>query len=153
WGSLTRGFEPFEELYDRVRGTTKLSRDERFVSAFILVPFMVLVVPAAVMGYLVTHGTRPAVAAAPGIPSRVASFLAPRFVGDLLRGSRAAFFPVFGAVTGLVLCTTYYPALANQLSPKEVFESYQRVHKGDEPLGLFGVGGRTSAYYAGGQPP
>jgi hypothetical protein len=26
------------------------------------------------------------------------------------------------------------------------------VHKGDEPLALFGVGGRTAAYYAGGQP-
>jgi hypothetical protein len=151
--SLTRGFEPFEELYDRVRGTTALSRDERFISAFVLVPLMVLLVPATVMGYLITHGTRPAVAAALGIPSGVAVFLALGIIGDLLRGSRAAFFPVFGAVTGLVLCTTYYPALANQLSPKEVFESYQRFHKGDEPLGLFGVGGRTSAYYAGGQPP
>ena len=27
------------------------------------------------------------------------------------------------------------------------------MHKGGEPLALFGVGGRTAAYYAGGQPP
>jgi hypothetical protein len=33
-----------------------------------------------------------------------------------------------------------------------VFESYERVHKSGEPLALFGVGGRTAAYYAGGQP-
>jgi hypothetical protein len=53
---------------------------------------------------------------------------------------------------GFILCFSYYPALANQLSPKEVFESYERAHKGDEQLALFGVGGRTAAYYAGGQP-
>jgi hypothetical protein len=57
-----------------------------------------------------------------------------------------------GAVVGLLLCFSYYPALANQLSPKEVFESYQRMHRANEPLALFGVGGRTAAYYAGGQP-
>src|SRR5690606_26118462 len=37
-------------------------------------------------------------------------------------------------------------------SPKEIFESYQRTRRGSEPLALFGVGGRTAAYYAGGQP-
>jgi hypothetical protein len=52
----------------------------------------------------------------------------------------------------MVLCFAYYPALANQLSPKEIFESYQKVRKEGEPLALFGVGGRTAAYYAGGQP-
>ena len=150
WGSLTRGFEPFEELYERIRS---LAGQERTVAVLVLVPFMVLAMPGAVMGYLITHGARPIVAAALGIPSGVALFLALGFFGDLLRGSRAAFFPVFGAVTGAILCVSYYPALANQLSPKEVFESYQRTHQGGEPLGLFGVGGRTSAYYAGGQPP
>jgi hypothetical protein len=153
FASLTRGFEPFEELYDRIRGTKETSKDERMICALVLVPLMVLAVPAGVMYELITHGTRPAVAAALGIPSGVAIFLAIGFFGDLLRGSRAAFFPVYGGIVGVVLCAAYYPALANQLSPKEVFESYQRVHKGDEPLGLFGVGGRTSAYYAGGQPP
>jgi release factor glutamine methyltransferase len=41
---------------------------------------------------------------------------------------------VVGVVVGVVLCLPYYPALANQLSPKEVFESYQKVHKAGEPL-------------------
>jgi hypothetical protein len=45
----------------------------------------------------------------------------------------------------------YYPALAAQLSPKEVFESYQRLHKGGEPLGLLGVGGKSATYYSGGE--
>ena len=151
FASFTRGFEPFEELYDRLRGKDT-SKQEKAVAGAVLVPFMVLAVPAAVMGYLATHGTRPMVAAALGVPAGVAFFLALGIIGDLLRGSRAAFFPLTGALVGLVLCFSYFPALANQLSPKEVFESYQRLHKGNEPLGLFGVGGRTSAYYAGGQP-
>jgi hypothetical protein len=50
-----------------------------------------------------------------------------------------------------VLCFSYYPALANQLSPKDVFESYRQACPG-APLALLGIGGRTSAYYAGGQP-
>jgi hypothetical protein len=73
------------------------------------------------------------------------------FLGDLLGGSRTAGFSVLAAVPGFVLCFGYYPALANQLSPKEVFESYARIHHGSEPLALLGVGGRTAAYYAGGQ--
>src|SRR5688500_582244 len=63
-----------------------------------------------------------------------------------------AFLALSGLVVGAVLCLSYYPALANQLSPKEVFESYQRLHKDGEPIALYGVGGRTAAYYAGGQP-
>jgi hypothetical protein len=59
---------------------------------------------------------------------------------------------VGSAAVGLVLCFQYYPALANQLSPKEIFESYEKTHCKGEPLALFGVGGRTAAYYAGGQP-
>src|SRR6185369_14545530 len=94
----------------------------------------------------------PLVAGALAIPAGVALFLLLGLIGDLFRGSRAAFLALFGATVGLILCASYYPALANQLSPKEIFESYQRTHRGSEPLALFGVGGRTAAYYAGGQP-
>jgi 4-amino-4-deoxy-L-arabinose transferase-like glycosyltransferase len=55
-----------------------------------------------------------------------------------------------GLVVGGLLSFVYYPALAAQLSPKEVFESYQRFHKGGEPLGLLGVGGKSASYYSGG---
>ena len=37
-----------------------------------------------------------------------------------------------GLVVGGLLSFVYYPALAAQLSPKEVFESYQRFHQGPQ---------------------
>jgi hypothetical protein len=116
------------------------------------VPLMVLALPVGIAGYLIGHGTRWPIALALAIPSGVAMFLALGLIGDLLRGRRAAFMTLSGALVGFILCFSYFPALANQLSPKEVFESYQKVHKSGEPLALFGVGGRTAAYYAGGQP-
>jgi hypothetical protein len=152
--SFTRGFEPFEELFARLRQGNKGDEDKknRFVmSAAVLFPLMVLAIPGGLIAYLATHGYRWPVAVALGIPSGIAVFLAIGFLGDLLGGSRTAGFSVLAAVPGFVLCFGYYPALANQLSPKEVFESFARVHCGNEPLALLGVGGRTAAYYAGGQ--
>jgi hypothetical protein len=148
--SLTRGFEPFENLYAQLKG--EVQGQERGVAALVIMPLMVLALPAGLIFALIQHGTRPLVAASLAIPSGVALFLVMGFIGDVLKGSRAAFLAVSGALVGLILCFSYYPALANQLSPKEVFESYQKTHKAGEPLALFGVGGRTAAYYAGGQP-
>ncbi len=168
--SATRGFEPFERLGTEIKeghlGTsvpnlvlgklvvTNAKPEEGFgpTALFILAPLLYLQVPGAVFAGLYLEGMRWPVAAAFALPSGVALFLALGLIGDLLRGSRAAFLVVFAATVGGILCFSYYPALANQLSPKEVFESYQHVHKSGEPLALFGVGGRTAAYYAGGQP-
>ncbi|MBX3209901.1 MAG: glycosyltransferase family 39 protein [Labilithrix sp.] len=169
--SATRGFEPFEELASRLKEgrlletvpkliTGKLVVDHDKlddgvgpVALFILAPLMYLQVPAILfLALWQKAGFRPLVAGALAIPSGVALFLLLGVVGDLFRGSRAAFLALFGATVSAVLCFSYYPALANQLSPKEIFESYQRTRKGTEPLALFGVGGRTAAYYAGGQP-
>ena len=154
--SFTRGFEPFEELVDRLKkgmGPDEVSEQKSrwLMSAAVLVPLMMLAIPGGLIGYLVTHGTRWPIAVAFGVPAGIAVFLVLGFLGDLLGGSRTAGFSVLAAVPGFVLCFGYYPALANQLSPKEVFESYQHVHKSGEPLALLGVGGRTAAYYAGGQ--
>lgn len=169
-GSATRGFEPFEQLGGELKAARLSESVPRLVmgklvvtpakpeegvgptALFILAPLMYLQVPGVVFGLLYSQGMRPLVAAAFALPSGVALFLLLGLVGDVLRGSRAAFMVVFAATVGGVLCFSYYPALANQLSPKEVFESYQRIHKGGEPLALYGVGGRTAAYYAGGQP-
>ena len=168
--SATRGFEPFEKLGGELRnaglGTsvprlimgklvvTTANPDEGLgpTALFILAPLMYLQVPGMVFGVLLSQGMRWPVALAFALPSGVAFFLGLGLIGDVLRGSRAAFLVVFATTVGGILCFSYYPALANQLSPKEVFESYQRLHKGNEPLALFGVGGRTAAYYAGGQP-
>jgi hypothetical protein len=192
--SLTRGFEPFEDLVRRLRersadepgeskatasakgdtrkdgadkgdangdrakndepkaDVTNAAERDKPGDAAILVPFMVLAIPGAVFYYLYSQGTRVPVALSLAIPSGVAFFLLMGLAGEVLRGSRAAFFAAGGALVGFVLCFSYYPALANQLSPKEVFESYQKVRAAGEPLALLGVGGRTAAYYAGGQP-
>ena len=168
--SFTRGFEPFEELArrlkdadfkrsvpDLVMGRMKvterdLSEGLDVTDLFVMTPLMYLQVPALVFAGLHLKGVRTFVAAALAIPSGIALMLLLGALGDALRGSRAAFLVLGGLVVGAVLCVGYYPALANQLSPKEVFETYRRVRKGDEPLALFGVGGRTAAYYAGGQP-
>jgi hypothetical protein len=64
--------------------------------------------------------------------------------------SRGMATVVAGLACGGVISFVYYPALAAQLSPKEVYESYRTLHGPGEPLGLLGVGGKTAAYYSGG---
>jgi 4-amino-4-deoxy-L-arabinose transferase-like glycosyltransferase len=50
---------------------------------------------------------------------------------------------------GLALSLGYYPALAAQLSPRDVFESFrQRSHAG-EPLAVLGQASKVAPYYAG----
>jgi hypothetical protein len=169
--AATRGFEPFEDLAARLKEGRLLETVPKLITGklvvtneklddgigpiclFILTPLMYLQVPAAVFFLLwMKVGFRPLVAASLAIPSGVALFLVLGFIGALVRRSRPAFLMLFGATIGAVLCFSYYPALANQLSPREIFESYRKTRRGDEPLALFGVGGRTAAYYAGGQP-
>lgn len=55
------------------------------------------------------------------------------------------------AAFGLVLSLGYYPALAAQISPKEVFEAYARMSKPGEPLAMLGQSSGSASYYAGGQ--
>jgi 4-amino-4-deoxy-L-arabinose transferase-like glycosyltransferase len=151
--TLTRGFEPFEELTSRLRpaeGERVLPRYDWWVALLVLAPLMLIAIPALTFALWSAVGFRPYVAALLAIPSGVAFFLCMGVVGDVLR-HRAAGLALGGMVVGFILCFFYYPALANQLSPKEVFESYRRFCP-EAPLALLGVGGRTSAYYAGGQP-
>lgn len=151
WGSFTRGFEPFEDLFSRIK--TEKDKERRLMDVLGLFPLMVLAIPGAVAGGLLMAGVKPAVALALAFPSGIGAFLVIGALGELLAGSRAAGMIVLGGILAAGVGGYYFPALANQLSPKEVFESYAHVHKADEPLGLFGVGSRTAAYYAGGQPP
>ncbi|MDC0678115.1 glycosyltransferase family 39 protein [Sorangium atrum] len=64
---------------------------------------------------------------------------------------RAIGTPLAGLVAGFALSFWYYPALAAQLSPKEVFASYESLRKPGEPLATLGVRSRTAAYYQGGE--
>ncbi|WP_437875039.1 glycosyltransferase family 39 protein [Sorangium sp. So ce513] len=71
----------------------------------------------------------------------VARAAAPRALGTLLAG----------LIAGSLLSFWYYPALAAQLSPKEVFESYEALRRPGEPLATLGVRSRAAAYYQGGE--
>ncbi len=62
---------------------------------------------------------------------------------------RAAFTLAAALLGGGTLAAWYHPALAAQLSPKEVFESFARLKTGSEPLALLGVRTRAAAYYYG----
>lgn len=73
-----------------------------------------------------------------------------RLFFDKTRMSRGMATVLAGLACGGVLSFVYYPALAAQLSPKEIYESYRSLHGAGEPLGLLGVGGKTAAYYSGG---
>jgi 4-amino-4-deoxy-L-arabinose transferase-like glycosyltransferase len=55
-----------------------------------------------------------------------------------------------GLIAGGLLSFVYYPALAAQLSPKEVFSSYEKLHGPGEPLALLGIGGKSASYYSTG---
>jgi Dolichyl-phosphate-mannose-protein mannosyltransferase len=151
--SLTRGFEPFEGLLAKLfpaADEPALPKYEWWVAMLLIAPLMLLAIPA--VGFEAWHETGHSAlfSVLLAVPAGVAFFLAMGLVGDLLR-HRAPGLALGGAVVGFVLCFFYYPALANQLSPKEVFESYRKLCPG-APLAMLGVGGRTAAYYAGGQP-
>jgi Dolichyl-phosphate-mannose-protein mannosyltransferase len=66
--------------------------------------------------------------------------------GGLSRAQVALFT---GVGFGLCLSLSYYPRLAAQISPKQVFEAYQRGAKPGEALGMLGAGSASASYYAG----
>jgi hypothetical protein len=151
--SLTRGFEPFEGLLARLfpaEAEPPLPAYDWWVGVLVIAPLMLLALPAIAFEAWHETGHSALISVALAVPAGIVFFLAMGVVGDVLR-HRAPGLALGGAIVGFVLCFFYYPALANQLSPKEVFESYRRVCPG-APLAMLGVGGRTAAYYAGGQP-
>lgn len=148
--SFTRGLEPLRSIY---RGMSTAPESERRFYLFVLAPLAFLAIPAAVFGGLFVGMHLPmAICIAAALPSGVLAFIALGVLGDLVRGSRAAFLALASIGFGLTLSGVYYPELASQLSPKQVFESYTQKKKDGDPLALYGVGGKTAAYYAGGQP-
>ena len=67
----------------------------------------------------------------------------------LLPLSRAGTVVGAGVATGLVASLVYYPSLARQLSPREALATYQQRRRGDEGLGLLGVGVGGPRHYVG----
>lgn len=152
--SLVRGFEPFEELFARLGSAArdwKGAEPDWWVTPLVLAPLMLGGIPLVAFAIASeTTSIRALTAAAVAVSAGLIAFLVFGVLGDILK-HRAAALVVGGGVAGFILCFFYYPALANQLSPKDVFEAYRRACPG-APLALLGVGGRTSAYYSGGQP-
>jgi hypothetical protein len=62
------------------------------------------------------------------------------------RGSLAASGAV---VAGLALSSAYYPALAAQMSPQESFDTFTRVARPGEELGMLGQSAASAPYAAG----
>ena len=54
---------------------------------------------------------------------------------------------------GLCLSLGYYPMLAAQISPKQVFDAYRKQAKPGEPLAMLGAGTASATYYAGRSVP
>lgn len=159
--SFMRFLQPLEAILGGIRTANTNEKGEplgfvddvsRILFTVVVGVFTFLAIPGAVGFGLFRAGVALPYVIVAAVVSGPAFWSLLGAVGDLLRGSRAAFLVVAGAGMGIVLSGAFYPALANQLSPKEVFDSYAKHKKGDEPLALFGVGGKTAAYYAGGQP-
>jgi 4-amino-4-deoxy-L-arabinose transferase-like glycosyltransferase len=66
--------------------------------------------------------------------------------GGFSRG-QAALFVCVGF--GLSLSLGYYPLLATQISPKQVFDAYRREARPGEALGMLGSGAASASYYTG----
>ena len=66
----------------------------------------------------------------------------------LPRGSAMA---LGGLLTGAMMAFGFYPAVAAQLSPKEVFDVYASLHGPGEPLGVLGLSARVGRFYAAGE--
>jgi len=76
-----------------------------------------------------------------------------RYVYGRFKLSRAAGSMLGVVACGLTLSLGYYPALAAQISPKEVFESYKTLAHRGEALGMMGVSAGSASYYAGREVP
>lgn len=76
--------------------------------------------------------------------------LARFFSGGL---SRAQAVLVVCALFGLTLSLGFYPLLAAQISPKQVFDTYRHEARSGEPLGMLGAGAASATYYAGRNVP
>ncbi len=146
--SLTRGLQPIELLASRAAGSGAAA--ERIVAGAFLLPALLVVAPVVVALVLHQAGKPWGVAIGMAIPTCLAPLVLLGLVGDLLQGSRAAGVVAAAALAGFGMNAVVYPKLADQLSPKGVFERYARSKKGGDEIALLAVGTRAASYYAGG---
>lgn len=146
--SLTRGLQPIELLAARVSHRAPMG--ERVVSAAFLLPALLLAAPVAV-AFVLHHAGKPwGTAIGMAVPTCLAPLVLLGLAGDLLQGSRAAGVVAAAGLAGFGMNSVVYPKLADQLSPKGVFERYTRSKKSGDEIALLAVGARAASYYAGG---
>ena len=87
----------------------------------------------------------------PELGRSLGSGAASRFVAGGLSRAQAALLVC--ASFGLCLSLGYYPALASQISPKQVFRAFEQQAKPGEALGMLGAGAASAPYYAGRDVP
>jgi hypothetical protein len=78
------------------------------------------------------------------------SWVARALSGGLSRAQAALFVC---ALFGLSLSLGFYPLLAAQISPKQVFDTYRREARPGEPLAMLGAGASSATYYGGRNVP
>ncbi|HVU01713.1 MAG TPA: glycosyltransferase family 39 protein [Polyangiaceae bacterium] len=118
---------PLSDRFLHLKAIDGMSREFRVVARFGYVGLPVLVV-LPLLGYAARDVSR--------------------FACRLLRLTRASVALFSIAAFAAVLSFSYYPALAKQLSPKEVFESYKRFSRPGEDLAMIGGSSGTARYYA-----
>ena len=74
-----------------------------------------------------------------------------RWLAGGLSRAEAALFVCSGF--GLCLSLVFYPMLAAQISPKQVFDTYRHEARAGEPLAVLGTGAASASYSAGGNVP
>lgn len=146
--SLTRGLQPIELLAARV--VSGGAPSERLVAGAFMLPALLVAAPVAVAFVLHQAGKPWGMAIGMAIPTCLAPLVLLGLVGDLLQGSRAAGVVAAAALAGFGMNAVVYPKLADQLSPKGVFERYARAKKSGDEIALLAVGTRAASYYAGG---
>jgi len=146
--SLTRGLAPIEQLVGRLLKPGP--RAERVVAGAFLLPALLLAAPVAVAFVLHQAGKGWGTSIGVALPTCLAPLVLLGLVGDLLQGSRAAGVVASAALAGFAMNAVVYPKLADQLSPKGVFERFSKAKKPGDEVALLAVATRASSYYAGG---
>jgi hypothetical protein len=133
------GFVAFDLLGERIHAFRRFAPSGEMTRGLSRLGW--LVIPLLVVLPLVVMAARDAVRFLDLLRQRARfGWLVPK------RGSLAA---TGGIVAGLALGTTYYPALAAQLSPQESFETFARLARPGEELGMVGRSAAAAPYAAG----
>ncbi len=148
FSSLTRGLAPIESLVSRLTKAGPVA--ERAVIGAFLLPALLLAAPVLVALMLHHSGKGWGTSIGIAVPTCLAPLVLLGLVGDLLQGSRVAGVVASAALAGFAMNAVVYPKLADQLSPKGVFERFAKAKKASDEVALLAVGTRAASYYAGG---